>query len=1645
MRLLFYYFVAIVVAVTSAGAAIPASTYSLQKQPGYVENKGQILDQFNKPNTSVRYLLSRPGLNIQLKANSFSYDSYIEKTLPVKDKSTAIHQPKEQQHESFEQHFHRVDVELVGANPAPLLHAIGASDDYQNYYTTGLGEEGVTNVRNYARIVYVDIYPHIDLEFFLGSQGEAEYQFIIHPGGDASVIRLHYKGASSTSLTGNLIELTLRHGSISEHIPKSYLAESGRELRVKFQKIEMDMYGYSVPNYALDQTLVIDPTPSLKWGTYFGGSKNDGGNCIATDQNNGIYIGGSTFSTASIATVGAHQVVYVGACDVFIAAFTKDGLRRWSTYYGGSQPDAIGGIDVDPSGNIFIVGTTESDNGISTSGAYQVAKLGSDNAFVASFTNTGVRSWSTYYGGKIGERGSYGIDLTIGKSGNVLITGLSTSSDAIATAGTHQQTNAGNSDAFIASFSNVGVRQWGTFYGGGLNEHSTGITTDKNGNVYIAGITASTGGIVLTGSSPHQSSLKGSEDAFIAKFTSSGNLLWSTYYGGDDVDYGDDIKVDTTGAVFIVGGTNSTNFISTNNGYQPTFGGANGCDQSCTSIGWSIEMGLVNSSTGAGDIFLAKFSEVGALIWGTYYGGNDCENGSSLALDRLGNAYLIGTTNSSSSVFASSTAYQQNNNGECETFIAKFLSNGMRDWSTYYGGEAGEYGFDIAVDNDLNVFATGWTSSKNNIATPGAHQVVLSENSLIAYIDAFITRWEQCNELSISISSNKSSAFCLDDGMGVEYSLPFAPNSTYEWQSIRLGTITSLRTTDSSIMVNWTKTGTDTVRVRQTSTISGCYKDTMFIVTITPILSINLGADIVTCLGDIPTIGKIVSGGTAPYSYSWSPKTGIIGSDSTAQINVSPTITTTYTVSVTDKNGCQSQNGIQVTVHPKPSVYAGADTVICPGESIIIGNVATGTTGSYQYQWTPSIGLSSDYIARPTAKPPTDTTYRVIVTDKNGCKDTSEIKIRLSKSSIKITPVSLVFPELLGCDPAKDTVITLENPTALDVEISAIISTDPQFKVLTAMPLLISANNGKQVKIRYEPSASGTSKAILKVITEPCKSEVLFPISGSKQGVSFAVADTLDAGEIITCAKSSATVQLTIENTSSGGASGGVTVVTPGASITTTLKNGETLPNGTPQKYDVTITPLTDGNFLDSMMIVFNPCGITKMVYVKGKRTNVALKADITNLDFGKIPSGTNKPLPATFTNTGTAALTVTSVPNLNSPFSILSVTPPLPAILQPNDKLTVTIQYTGTTGVLTGKVFAFATLPCAISDSIALSGEGEVSALPSFSSTKFLITDSICIGKDTLLTARLANNGGVNLQVQQALATGSVDFTVLGFVPQTLASGNSMDVQVRYTPTSIGQANGKVVWVTDLLRDSTDLSGLGKSCGILPIDTAKTTISIQNIEANTGDKVQVTIKLTSEQGLAQSGATNFKAKLGFNRTILHITEPAIICNNGTNADRCEVEISGTRQSGSDILAVIPAEATLGNAERTNLELLSFEWLNGTGVVNVSRINGELILTDLCREGGVRLYLPTQTVSLSVVPNPASGNAEIEYTLREESAVKVSLVDVLGKEVMIIDEAVRPAGTYRKSVELSLAGDGVYYLRLQAPNVTKTVRMNVVK
>lgn len=665
------------------------------------------------------------------------------------------------------------------------------------------------------------------------------------------------------------------------------------------------------------------------------------------------------------------------------------------------------------------------------------------------------------------------------------------------------------------------------------------------------------------------------------------------------------------------------------------------------------------------------------------------------------------------------------------------------------------------------------------------------------------------------------------------------------------------------------------------------------------------------------------------------------------------------------------------------------------------------------------------------------------------CKDT--IKVSMNGTSFSqtlvLSPNLTNFPSLSGCEISRDTTITLENTSSADIKVDS-ASGNGMFKIIApALPVTIKAGEKKVITVQFLPSATGTITDSLVFAYSPCNNKITAQFSGSKQGASFALLDTLDAGEIIACVKNSATVKLAIKNTSSGGAAGGVTTVTSGKNITTNLTNGTSLPNNSPQEFDVTITPPAgNGVFVDSLNLVFNPCGITKTVYVKARTTNVAFKADLSTVDFGKIQSGNNRTIPILFTNTGSTALTISTVPNLLPPFSVKSISPPLPALLQPGEKLTVTVEYVSESGIQTSKVLAFGTVPCPASDSVIIKGEGTLNPQPSLSVTKNLDFGSVCINKDTTLVAQLFNNGGVTLQVQQANVNGnSADFSVKNFTPKALLSGDKMDVQIMYKPSSLGQTSAQIIWVTDLLKDSTGVSGIGKDCGTPPPDTSKTTIAIGNISAEVGQKVKLALILTKQQGLAESGATKFSATMRINQNLVHITDASYPCVASTSPELCDVALSGEYQIGKDTLGFIPVDATLGDVESAPLELVDFQWLNGKGVVTVEKQNGEFKLLNLCREGGVRLYDPNGAVSMSIAPNPAGGNAEIEYSLREETAVKVSLTNILGREVLVIDDAIRKAGTYKQTVDLTTMGDGIYFLMLQCPNTVKTIRMSVVK
>lgn len=213
--------------------------------------------------------------------------------------------------------------------------------------------------------------------------------------------------------------------------------------------------------------------------------------------------------------------------DGFILKFNSSLALQWATYYGGNGLDLSNTIVTDSLGNVFISGSSNStdfpvqDAG---NGAYfQSTRAGDNDIFICKFNNTGVRQWATYYGGNLADEG---YSMTRDRSGNIFLTGKTASVNTFPVlnpgdSAYFQDTMTGTSDdIFILKFSNSGVRQWATHYGGSSDDYGYSVATDQNGNIFVSGLTTSSNFPLLNagGSSYYQSTRSGTGDGFILKF-----------------------------------------------------------------------------------------------------------------------------------------------------------------------------------------------------------------------------------------------------------------------------------------------------------------------------------------------------------------------------------------------------------------------------------------------------------------------------------------------------------------------------------------------------------------------------------------------------------------------------------------------------------------------------------------------------------------------------------------------------------------------------------------------------------------------------------------------------------------------------------------------------------------------------------------------------------------------------------------------------------------------------------------------------------------------------------------------------------------------------------------------------------------------
>ncbi len=287
-----------------ANLAAAKQSASMSKT-GFYENKGQIVDQNYNPNMDVNYLFCSLDFNVQLRQTGFSYDTYTD----VFDNTTELNnvsgsnQEKFQEPASFTHSTHRVDIELIGCNTNAQIIAEGRSEAYYNYFTAGTSEGGVSNVHYYQKVIYKNIYSNIDLEFMVrpttGSEVPIEYDFVIHKGGNPSDIKLAYNGANKVALRGNTIMVNVDAGNFYENIPLSYFKNNMQEIEVSYEAMGNNVFGFSLPNNTIiESDLVIDPTPNLEWGTYYGGPHYDNARGMALDANNNVCITGNTRSTS---------------------------------------------------------------------------------------------------------------------------------------------------------------------------------------------------------------------------------------------------------------------------------------------------------------------------------------------------------------------------------------------------------------------------------------------------------------------------------------------------------------------------------------------------------------------------------------------------------------------------------------------------------------------------------------------------------------------------------------------------------------------------------------------------------------------------------------------------------------------------------------------------------------------------------------------------------------------------------------------------------------------------------------------------------------------------------------------------------------------------------------------------------------------------------------------------------------------------------------------------------------------------------------------------------------------------------------------------------------------------------------------------
>lgn len=607
-----------------------------------------------------------------------------------------------------------IKIQFVDANANPIVRGTEELQGKSNYFVGNDSNKWRTNIPNYTKVFYQDLYPGVDVAFY-GNQEQLEYDILVSPGRNPQDAHLHIEGIKELLVDnrGNLRLLVDDNQEVQMQKPFVYQMVDGKKVSIEGQFVLLahNEVGFAVGAYDPSKLLVIDPI--LSYSTYLGGSLNDEAFGIAIDREGNAYVTGLTQSIDFPTTPNALQSNRAGSQDAFVTKINPSGTDLiYSTYLGGNGSTQGHGIDVDKHGNAYITGVTNSINFPITANALQPTLAGGNDGFVTKLNATGsALVYSTYLGGTANEEGR---GITIDKNGYAYVTGETSSSDFPITANAFQTNLAGQQNGFVAKLNPTGsALVYSTYLGGDNTELPHSIAVDKRDNAYVTGTTSSSN--FPTTKQAFQTTLEGPNNAYITKLNPKGSaLIYSTFLGGSVYEEAFGIALDRNDNAYVTGYTCSSDFPITEGAFQTTLAGK------CNA-------------------FVTKLNRTGSnLVYSTYLGGNNVnlDLGHSIAVDKNGAAYVTGLT-TSSNFPVTEGAIQTTLAGTQNAFYTKFNRDGSDlVYSTYLGGNNTDIARGIAINNKNGAaYITGATNSTNFPTTAGAFQTTLAGSN-----DVFITK-----------------------------------------------------------------------------------------------------------------------------------------------------------------------------------------------------------------------------------------------------------------------------------------------------------------------------------------------------------------------------------------------------------------------------------------------------------------------------------------------------------------------------------------------------------------------------------------------------------------------------------------------------------------------------------------------------------------------------------------------------------------------------------------------------------------------------------------------------------------------------------------------------------------------------------------